>query len=86
MIPAEARQLAHQLRLFGIHAQLERRASEALAAQMHPLDFLRLLLEDEALFRKDHDAKNLATRAGSGLRLRSTTGMVPTIAASSRPS
>lgn len=63
MIPDQTRQLAHQLRLFGIHAHLERRASEALASQMHPLEFLRLLLEDEALFRKDRVAKILATRA-----------------------
>lgn len=35
---------------------------------MHPLEFLRLLLEDEALARKDRVAKSLATRA----RFRST--------------
>ena len=63
MIPDQTKQLAHRLRLFGIHAHLERRASEALASQMHPLEFLRLLLEDEALFRKDRVAKILATRA-----------------------
>lgn len=62
-IPDQTRQLAHQLRLFGIHAHLERRAAEALASQMHPLEFLRLLLEDEVLFRKDRVAKILATRA-----------------------
>lgn len=60
----QTRLLAHQLRLFGVHAQLERRASEALANQMHPLEFLRLLLEDEVLARKDRTAKMLATRAG----------------------
>jgi hypothetical protein len=38
----QTRLLAHQLRLFGIHAQLERRANEALASQLHPLEFLRL--------------------------------------------
>lgn len=63
MIPEQTRQLAHQLRLFGIHANLERRASAALTAQMHPLEFLRLLLEDEVLFRKDRVAKILSTRA-----------------------
>jgi len=63
MIADQTRQLAHHLRLFGIHAHLERRAAEALASQMHPLEFLRLLLEDEALFRKDRVAKILATRA-----------------------
>ena len=60
----QTRLLAHQLRLFGIHGHMERRAAEALASQMHPLEFLRLLLEDEALFRKDRVAKTLATRAG----------------------
>jgi len=64
MISDQTRLLAHQLRLFGIHGHMERRAAEALASQMHPLEFLRLLLEDEALFRKDRVAKTLATRAG----------------------
>lgn len=64
MTSDQTRLLAHQLRLFGIHAHMERRAETALANQMHPLEFLRLLLEDEALFRKDRVAKTLATRAG----------------------
>jgi len=59
----QVRLLAHQLRLFGIHANFDRRATEALHAQMHPLEFLKLLLEDECLFRKDRVAKTLATRA-----------------------
>lgn len=63
MIIEQARLLAHQLRLFGVHAHLERRAAQALENQMHPLEFLRLLLEDEALARKDRVAKTLATRA-----------------------
>ena len=64
MILEHTRLIAHQLRLFGVHANLERRADEALANQMHPLEFLRLLLEDEVLARKDRVAKTLATRAG----------------------
>lgn len=64
MIVDQVRLSAHQLRLFGIHANFERRAAEALAAQMHPLDFLKLLLEDEILFRRERVAKSLATRAG----------------------
>jgi DNA replication protein DnaC len=63
MIIEKTKQLAHQLRLHGIHASLERRANEALAGQMHPLEFLRLVLEDEHLARKDRIAKALATRA-----------------------
>lgn len=59
----QTRKLAHQLRLFGVHANLEHRAAEALNSQMHPLEFLCLLLEDEALARKDRIAKSLATRA-----------------------
>ncbi len=63
MIADQVRLLAHQLRLFGIHGNFERRAIEALNAQMHPLEFLKLLLDDENLFRKDRVAKTLATRA-----------------------
>lgn len=63
MIVEHARQLAHQLRLFGVHANLERRATEALGAQMHPLEFLKLVLQDEELARKDRAGKSLATRA-----------------------
>jgi len=64
MIPDQTRQLAHPLRLFGIHTKLECRASEALASQMHALEFLRLLLEDEALFRKDRVAKSSLLATG----------------------
>jgi DNA replication protein DnaC len=59
----QVRNLAHQMRLFGIHAAGERRAQEALAEQLHPLEFLRLLLEDELLARKDRTAKALTTKA-----------------------
>ena len=51
MISDQTRLLAHQLRLFGIHGHMERRATEALATQMHPLEFLRLLLEDSIIAR-----------------------------------
>lgn len=63
MIADQVRLLAHQLRLFGVHASFERRAEQALTAQMHPLEFLKLLLQDESLFRKNRTAKVLATRA-----------------------
>ena len=63
MTADQVRLLAHQLRLFGVHANFERRAAEALAAAMHPLEFLKLVLQDESLFRKDRVAKILATRA-----------------------
>jgi DNA replication protein DnaC len=55
--------LSHELRLFGIHGGIERRSAEALAAGHHPLEYLRLILEDEKLFRQERTAKVLATRA-----------------------
>jgi DNA replication protein DnaC len=60
---ADVRQLAHQLRLFGVHQACERRATEAVSQQLHPLEFLKLLLEDEALSRKERLGKTLTTRA-----------------------
>jgi len=59
----QIRNLSHQMRLFGIHAAANRRAEEALSGQLHPLEFLRLILEDELLSRKDRAAKALTTRA-----------------------
>lgn len=59
----QIRNLSHQMRLFGIHAAADRRAQEALSGQLHPLEFLRLILEDELLSRKDRAAKALTTRA-----------------------
>lgn len=55
--------LTHQLRLFGIHASFERRAQESINEQLHPLEFLRLILEDEQIARKDRISKALSTRA-----------------------
>lgn len=62
LIPNAIR-LAHELRLFGIHAGIERRANEALAASHHPLEYLRLIMEDEKLFRQERTAKMLSSRA-----------------------
>ena len=55
--------LAHEMRLFGVHAGLDRRASEALALSHHPLEYLRLVLEDEKMARQERTAKMLSTRA-----------------------
>ena len=63
MMLSQVKNLSHQMRLFGIHEACERRASEALSQQLHPLEFLRLVLEDEALSRKDRTAKALITKA-----------------------
>ena len=52
-----------KLRLIGIMEHLEHRTSSALESQIHPLDYLRLLLEDETLYRKNARAKRLISRA-----------------------
>jgi hypothetical protein len=51
------------MRLFGIHKACERQAQIALSQQLHPLEFLRLLLEEELLAPKDRSAKTLMTKA-----------------------
>jgi DNA replication protein DnaC len=63
MMLDQVRALSHQMRLFGIHEACERQAQTALSQQLHPLEFLRLLLEDELLSRKDRTAKALMTKA-----------------------
>lgn len=63
MMLDQVRNLSHQMRLFGIHEACERRAAEALAQQLHPLEFLRLILEEELLSRQDRTAKILMTKA-----------------------
>lgn len=57
------RTLSHELRLFGIHQGLERRSAEALGQSQPPLEYLRLVLEDEKLSRRERSAKMLTTRA-----------------------
>jgi len=59
----QIKNLSYQMRLFGIHEASERRASEAVSGSLHPLEFLRLLLEDELLSRKDRTSKMLVTKA-----------------------
>lgn len=59
----QVKNLSHQMRLFGIHASCERRSQEAMSGQLHPLEFLRLILEEEILFRKNRTSKVLTTRA-----------------------
>lgn len=63
MIQEQLRQLSHQLRLFGVHGAFERRSHQAQAESLTPMEFLRLILEDEILARKDRTAKQLLTRA-----------------------
>jgi DNA replication protein DnaC len=57
------RNLAHELRLHGILQNVERRVGQAVADNLHPEELLRLLLDDEKLFRKNRTAKMLQTRA-----------------------
>jgi DNA replication protein DnaC len=63
MINDQMRNLSHSLRLFGVHAGFERRAAEAQSQGFSHLEFLRLVLEDEVLQRKERVAKSLTTRA-----------------------
>lgn len=59
----QANLIANELKLFGIHQNLEARAAEAVANGLHPIEFLNLLLHDEKLFRKDRLSKSLSKRA-----------------------
>ncbi len=63
MIHDQMRNLAHQLRLFGVHRSFEARMNQAAAEGLSHLEFLRLVLEDEVLQRKERVAKTLTTRA-----------------------
>jgi DNA replication protein DnaC len=63
MMLDQVKNLSYQMRLFGIHQACERRAAQAFSEQLHPLEFLRLLLEEELLSRKDRTAKALVTKA-----------------------
>ena len=57
------KRLTYDLRLFGIHEGLECRAEESLNSHLHPFEYLRLVLEDEQITRKQRLAKTLQTRA-----------------------
>lgn len=59
----QMRLLSHQLRLFGVHANFEKRAAQAAGQGLNHLEFLRLVLEDELLNRKERISKGLLTRA-----------------------
>ena len=63
MIQDQMKNLSHRLRLFGVQASFERRAAEAAGQGLSHLEFLRLVLEDEVLQRKDRVGKTLTTRA-----------------------
>lgn len=63
MVQEQVRSLSHSLRLFGVHGAFERRSHQAESEGLSPIEFLRLILEDEIIARKDRTAKMLLTRA-----------------------
>jgi DNA replication protein DnaC len=63
MISDQMKLLTHSLRLFGVHAGFEARAASAQSSGLSHLEFLRLVLEDEILNRKERVAKILTTKA-----------------------
>lgn len=63
MINDQMKSLSHGLRLFGVHANFEKRAAEAAGQGLNHVEFLRLVLEDEVLNRKERIAKGMLTRA-----------------------
>ena len=63
MINDQMRSLSIKLRLFGVHANFEKRAAQAAGQGLNHLEFLRLILEDEILNRKERVAKGLLSRA-----------------------
>jgi DNA replication protein DnaC len=63
MMSDQMRSLTHQLRLFGVHANFEKRVAQASGQGLNHLEFLRLVLEDELLNRKERVSKGLLTRA-----------------------
>jgi DNA replication protein DnaC len=63
MMNDQLKQLAHGLRLFGVHRDFERRGNQAAAQSLSHFEFLRLVLEDEVNQRKEAAAKRITTRA-----------------------
>ena len=59
----QIKNISHKLALYGIHQSLEARSAQAVSSNLHPSEFLQLLLEDEALYRKNRFANSLLTRA-----------------------
>lgn len=59
----QVKQLTHGLRLLGMHNAIERRAHEALANNLQPLEFARLILEEELLYRREIVSKRLNAKA-----------------------
>jgi DNA replication protein DnaC len=63
MTTDQTRNLAYELRLFGVQESLEKRAAQAAGQGLNHLEFLRLILEDESLNRKNRASKKLILKA-----------------------
>jgi len=63
MMTDQLKNLTHGLRLYGVQSSFEKRVEQAAAQSLSHLEFLRLILEDEATQRKDVAAKRLTTQA-----------------------
>lgn len=63
MITDQIKHITHKLRLIGINESVERRYTEMRANSLDPLEWLRLLLEDEDLHRRNAHTQRLITKA-----------------------
>lgn len=63
MINDQVKNVAYKLRLGGVLKGFEARTQQASANNLTPMEFLKFLLEDEMLFRKEAAAKRLLTQA-----------------------
>ena len=57
------RNMSHELRLFGVHNGIDRLSNIAVKDGLHPLEYLRLVLDEERRYRQERSAKALKTRA-----------------------
>jgi DNA replication protein DnaC len=63
MIEEQVKKISHELRLHGIHESFQRHADIAAAKSLHPNEFLKLVLDEEILFRRNKKAKALLSKA-----------------------
>jgi len=63
MTTDQIKNITHKLRLIGMNQSVERRYTELMANSLDPLEWLRLLLEDEHLYRKNAHTQRLMTKA-----------------------
>jgi DNA replication protein DnaC len=63
MMFSQLKNLAFELRLFGIKANAQRRCEAVSSDNLHPAEVIRLLLEDEKLARREAAAKRMVAQA-----------------------